>query len=126
MPRPTREERREERARTALRWGACLKDAMATAGVDPEELITRTRELGATFDKTNISHWRAGRSPANMENVLYIAQALDRDPVPMLRAAGHDAFADQIVKLVEEAIHGERLLAQQKDQTNGDNDRTAV
>lgn len=123
MHRETRAERLERRARNAQQWSAWVNEAMKAEGVSPAELIKRTApRMPKPLDKSAISHWANATNSADSETVILVALALNRDPVPALRAAGHHVLADQIVKLVEEALDGERLLGQGK----LGNDRTAM
>lgn len=102
MPRPTRDERRAERAATARTWGLWLADALSDAAdnphdpIDTKTLIERARALGATFDKSNVSHWLAGDTSADPANAVLIARVLHQKPADALRAAGHTLLADEL------------------------------
>lgn len=130
MPRPTRDQRRAAKAATAAAWATWLAAALSESATTASELAAAAALLrpgeNAPFNKSAVSHWVNGDSSVSPENALLVARVLHRDPVEALRAAGHHTLADRIVELVKEAIHGERLLAQAKDDGSGDNDRTAL
>jgi hypothetical protein len=75
---------------------------MAEAHMGPTELAEKANEYlepDRTFDKSNVSHWLAEKYGAEDDRVIAIAQALGRDAIPALRAAGHNgvaAFAEKL------------------------------
>ncbi len=96
MPRPPRDERRAELARTAQRWSRWLKPAIAQREIDIKTLVDRAGQAGATFDKSNVSKWLAGDSTADPTNAAIIGRVLGRDPLEALHEAGWHLLADQL------------------------------
>ena len=96
MPRPSRDDRRAELARTAQRWGQWLSAALAEQNLEIKQLVDLAGQAGATFDKSNVSKWRAGDSSADPTNAVIIARVLGRDPLEALRVAGYDLLANQL------------------------------
>lgn len=94
MPRPSRDERRAQLARIGRQWGQWLRTAMTENATDTKTLVERARQAGASFDRSNVSKWRAGDNTADPTNAVLIARVLGLDPDKALRAAGHDALAD--------------------------------
>lgn len=122
MPREPRDQRRARNAATARIWATWLIQALKDhqPPLRPADLA---RMSNGAFGTGHTTKWTNGDNTASAEHVLLIARLLERDPVEALRAAGHHALADQIVRLVHEAIEGERLLQQAKDD---DDDRNAM
>lgn len=110
MPRQTREERAARSSATGRRWAAWLKPAMNQAHIGPTELAERTAALlepDRSFDKSNVSHWLAGKYGAEPDRAIAIAQVLGRDAVEALHAAGHRGiaqFAEDLRANATEAI----------------------
>lgn len=94
MPRPPRDERRARLAQAGRQWGHWLRTAMTETTIDTATLVERARQAGASFDRSNVSKWRAGDNTADPTNVVTIAQVLGRDPVEALHAAGHTTIAE--------------------------------
>lgn len=121
MPRQPRDERIARRGETGRQWASWLKPAMREAGVEPRELVERCAPIlgpDRAFDKSSVSHWLAGDYGADADRVIAIAQALDRDAIPALRAAGHSGIADYAVDLRDGAI--DALIRRELDAVEGD------
>lgn len=125
MPREPRDQRRARNARTAQAWASWLNTALLEhePPLRPADLV---RKSNGAFGTGHTTKWTNGDNSASPEHVLLIARILDRDPVEALRAAGHHTIADQIVALVQEAIHGEQILARAKNIAETSDDRDAV
>jgi hypothetical protein len=98
MPRPPRDERRAQLARTGRQWGQWLRTAMTQNGVDTKTLIERAGHQGASFAGSNVSKWLSGDNTADPANVVVIARVLHRDIAEALRAAGHTTIADAMAR----------------------------
>lgn len=122
MPRQTREERAARSSATGRRWAAWLKPAMNQAQIGPTELAERAAALlepDRAFDKSNVSHWLAGKYGAEPDRAIAIAQVLGRDAIEALRAAGHRGIAqfaaDLRVNAIEAMIKHELAAIEQDD-----------
>jgi hypothetical protein len=96
MPRPPREQRRAELARTAQLWGQWLRSALTEHPTEIKMLVELGNRAGARFDKTAVSKWLAGDNAADPTNAVVIARILGRDPLEALRAAGHHTLAETL------------------------------
>lgn len=105
-----------EQPDTVHTWQTWYTQAMDESGKGTSQIETEAAayQPRAKINRQLISKWRNGEHGASPESALIIARIFQRDPVEALRAAGHHTVADQIVTLVEEAIHGEQALARTK------------
>ncbi|HZP53868.1 helix-turn-helix transcriptional regulator [Actinocrinis sp.] len=92
----------EERRR---RWGVWLSRELDEQGKRPADLA---RALGGQVDTSVVSRWRRGDMVPPIERLFPIARFLGKDPREVLRAAGYDAFADEIERMVAGTIDGVR------------------
>lgn len=96
MPRQSREERTAHSSATGRRWAALLRAGMEAAGITPSQLAERATEHlepGRAFDKSNVSHWLAGKYGADPDRAVAIATVLGQDAIEYLRGAGHEGLA---------------------------------
>lgn len=106
-------------------WQAWFTEAMNASGKKTGQIEQEAAALEPPVKITRqlVSKWRLGENTANVNAVLAIATIFDRNPVEALRAGGYHLLANQIDKLVRDAMLGDRLRRQAQ---GDDDDRNAV
>lgn len=103
MPTGDRDTRREKHRRTGQQWAQWLSGVLEQEGIDASGLA---KMGGERIDRASVTHWLQGENVPSPETTLLLAKLLDRSPVEVLHAAGHDVLSDMLAASMEAALRG--------------------